>query len=701
MRRFALALPVAFAISCTGIVPGDDAGTPEEVEFGERFGVKTCDSATIAKYPGKRCQTFRGLAGVSMGGGTAARLGFSYPDMFDVVGVMGTPFSDNEFFWGMIESNHMGGFCPLEDLENIRDTLGPDALNDPTTPGVFCGVHDVFPLAGTDQVSPGLFPAVEGSRCSMFRSDFNHWYRGPKAGRGGSFTRNSLIEIFHDLVAAYGNPLYYNDVDPYFPPGVPTSWYVAPGSNPDISSLCANPIRLEGVYNREYNPEGAYPVITFCDGGPSEPSNCEAIGTCVAGNYVPTAPGAHSNVIEFALAVDLNDNGIRDYGEPILINSRERFLDVGVDNVADVDEDGYDPVTNPDPAGDNWDPLTNPTGTEKNLRWDDGEPYDDDGLDGVPGTVDYGEGNGNYDVNPRLQRSFDRSPSRLFAAMDDEQAQRLDVWMDSGIRDFINSTQITNALYASIKARVDDAHIYKGFKNLPGIDPNSGYIYFDADYSRDAMGQVAYLQYGDAEKCPISDDILGDGNHVGPDIVDRIYTLFSFLSERMPKQGRDRSIGGQVEDLESANGALTDFGFMASFESEALGRTVDYGVSLPPDYFLSDAIAADRRYPVLYFFHGQGQDARGMVAVGYLLFGAMKESARQDRIDGGKTDFQRAIIVWVDGECNGDECHTGNFYADFEGRARQDRQYEKAFLELVKVVEDRYRVKEPELVDPY
>lgn len=690
---------VVVAPSCTG-TPGEDAGTPDEVEFGERFGVKVCDSATIAAHPDKRCQTFRGLAGVSMGGGTAARLGFSYPDMFDVVGVMGTPFADTEFFWGMIETNHMSGFCPLADLEEIVATLGPDALDDPATPGVFCGVHDTFPMIDDDQVSPGTFPAVPGSRCSMFRSDFNHWYRGPKAGRGGSFTRDSLIEIFHDLVAAYGNPLTYNPDSPYFPPGVPESWSIPPGSDELAAAVCENPVRLTGVYSREFNPEGAYPVITFCDGGPSEPSNCEALGTCFAGNYDPTAGNARGNVIEFALAVDINDNGRRDYGEPIIVNSRERFRDFGTDGVASVDEAGFGP-TNRDPAGDDYDPLTNPTGTEGNLRYDDGEIFDDDGLDGVPATVDFGEGNGIYDLNPQLARSFERSPARLFAAMDTEQATRLDVWMDSGIRDFINSAQITNALYSSLAARVDDARIYTGFENLPGIDPNEGYIYFDADYSREAMGQVAYLQYGDVEKCPDSDDILGDGNHVGPDVVDRMYTLFSFLSERMPKQGRDKSIGGDIADLESENGALTDFGFLESYESEALGRTVDYGVSLPPDYFLSDAVAEDRRYPVLYFFHGQGQDAQGMIAIGYLLFGAMKESAREDRYQDGITDFQRSIIVWVDGECKDDQCWTGNFYADFEGRARDDRQFEQAFLELVRVVEDRYRVKAPELVDPY
>ena len=42
------------------------------------------------------------------------------------------------------------------------------------------------------------------------------------------------------------------------------------------------------------------------------------------------------------------------------------------------------------------DPLT--TDYDGDGEWDDAEDYDDYGLDGIPGTGDYGEGNGRYDV---------------------------------------------------------------------------------------------------------------------------------------------------------------------------------------------------------------------------------------------------------------------------------------------------------------
>jgi hypothetical protein len=667
------------AIGCT--TPQPDPG-PDPVQFGESLGLPACDTETAAEHPDSRCFTYRAVAGVSMGGGTSSRLGFNYPELFDVVGVMGTPFADNEFFWGMIENNHLGGFCPLEQLEAAM-AEDPASLNDPNDPDVWCGVHDQWPLPEDGRVQPGgKLPAVAGSECYLFRSDFNHWYRGPDEGRGGTFSRNHLLEIFHDMVAAYGNPLTYNELSNYFPPGIDEAWHVTPGDNALAATICENPIVLEGVYNAEYNPDGTYPVITFCDGNDGD-----------SGIWDPTDPRARSIPVEFMLAVDLNGNGVRDYAEPLVVNSRERFIDGGVDGLLSVDEPGYDADTNPDPAGDDWDPLTNPDGLEGNFIFDEGETFTDNGLDGVAATGDFGEDNGVYDLSPTLARTFERSPSRYYAQMDDEQVDRLDVWMDAGIRDFINTAQISNALFSQIKKRVPDAQTFANFDTLPGISPETGYAYYFPDYSRDAMGQVAYLHYGNPRVCPGSDDILGDGNHVGPDIVHRLYTLFGFMSARMPAQGRDVAINGLLSEL-SPTGSLADFGFMDEYESDVLARPNEYGVLLPPDYYINP----DERYPVLYFFHGQGMSAQDMVLAGLALWGPMNQSARDDRLLDNVTDFQRAIIIWVDGECRGDDCWTGNFYADFEGLPREDRRYEQAFLELMKVVDERYRTKAPELV---
>ena len=64
----------------------------------------------------------------------------------------------------------------------------------------------------------------------------------------------------------------------------------------------------------------------------------------------------------------------------------EPFSDFGSDGLADKDEPGYDPVTNPDPNHDDYQYLRNPHGTDNNGTWDPGEPFDDFGLDGIAGT---------------------------------------------------------------------------------------------------------------------------------------------------------------------------------------------------------------------------------------------------------------------------------------------------------------------------
>ena len=56
------------------------------------------------------------------------------------------------------------------------------------------------------------------------------------------------------------------------------------------------------------------------------------------------------------------------------------------------------------------------------------------------------------------------------------------------------------------------------------------------------------------------------------------------------------------------------------------------------------------------------------------------------------------FIVWVDGDCYGDTCWTGNFYADFEGLPRDDRRFEQGFIELMGHVDATYRTKQPSLV---
>src|SRR5688500_17693013 len=110
-----LGLAFVGAAACAGA--SYDPTPFDSVKFGETQGLAACDDATIAEHPDSRCFTWRAVAGVSMGGGTAARIGFAKPELFDVVADMGGPVTDVEFFFGMLESNHLSGFCSKEQIE--------------------------------------------------------------------------------------------------------------------------------------------------------------------------------------------------------------------------------------------------------------------------------------------------------------------------------------------------------------------------------------------------------------------------------------------------------------------------------------------------------------------------------------------------------------------------------------------------------
>jgi hypothetical protein len=492
------------------------------------------------------------------------------------------------------------------------------------------------------------------------------------------------FEIVQDFALAYGNPAFYNPDHPYLPPGVPSDHHV-PLSMVDGEAkralqrdICDHPTVLEGRYDRLYNPTGEYPLITFCDG--DGPNN---------GVY---QPGLNDFPVEVALAVDYNRNGRRDYAEPVIAQATEYLIDVGVDGVADVDEPGYSP-SNPDPNGDDYHWLDNPGGTELDFRYEDGEPYDDLGLDGVANTRDYGEANGRFDLNPNVEYTFTRSPRQLVEKVSDAQLERLHFWADAGIRDFLLSSQITNQFWGALKKRVPDANQFGDWSGLASVAHGGGtYDPARADLSVEKIGRHGYLHYGDPSVCPGIDAETGRGNHVGSaqEALDRISTSIAFASARFA-DGDYRALVGSIGDQGSPNGSLTDFVINERYESTALGRTQPYVVVLPPDYFTN----TDAKYPVFYFLHGQGQKASDLAAVALLVLTPQMTSSDEAKQRARRSDWQKMILVFADGECQVGECHTGTFYLDHQGLDGQGVRHGEAFFELMRLVEGRFRTKVP------
>jgi len=310
--------------------------------------------------------------------------------------------------------------------------------------------------------------------------------------------------------------------------------------------------------------------------------------------------------VRVALAYDYNGNGRRDYGEPLVDNGAERFQDVGVDGCADALEDGHGGCgtqANPaavDPNHDNYDALTNALGTEGNWRFDEGEPFADDGLDGVPGTQDTGEGNGTYDMTPGRLALFAHDPRTLLAALDPKTIARINLLLDGGIRDVFNFGLTAQQVFGRFSLlRPTDSARYRDFVDIPGMaDARTG-AYSPWSQAWRHAPKNPFIFYG--TESPTDQQLIdGDGDHVGTNeqAIDRISTLFAWVASQWPSLPRPSTpFGGLGYDQRQQ---------ITSYDSQVLGAKRDFGIYLPPGYELPEN--QDAGYPVLYLLHGYEGD---------------------------------------------------------------------------------------------
>lgn len=116
--------------------------------------------------------------------------------------------------------------------------------------------------------------------------------------------RDTLLHLLQDLSISFGNPVFYNPLSPYFPPGI-------------TSQNARTPTTLLNFFDGRFNRDGSLPVITYTDPGPDD-------------------------WVEVLLAVDLNGNGKRDPGEPIPIRFHEPFTDLNGNGMYDTGEPYFD-----------------------------------------------------------------------------------------------------------------------------------------------------------------------------------------------------------------------------------------------------------------------------------------------------------------------------------------------------------------------
>ncbi len=360
--------------------------------------------------------------------------------------------------------------------------------------------------------------------------------------------RRTRIEMLQDLAISFGNPFYYNPESPYYPPRITRENARAPTTLFDF---------LDG----RYNPTGALPVITFED----------------------RAPGSW---VEILLALDVNGNGKRDHGEPVLSRFGEPYTDLN-----------------------------------GNGMWDPEEPFSNAGLDGVPGTGDDGESDGAYSFNPRRSSFMSQDPSSHVRGLSAEVLQDLNVYIDAGTEDEFQFNIHAERFVQAFVERGLDVRTVNGFpEDFPWVshfDEKRVYVRYEGGhigFNKENIG----LNFSKAIK-GVKEAIL---------VANRFTTLFSFVSDHFP--------GGQYgtnayEMLRYPSKMST-----ASFKSPSLNRKVKYGIYLPPGYQRNDGT----HYPVLYLLGGYNMSLSSMTN--------SRMKAALDVLV-AKEDIQKMIIVIPDG----------------------------------------------------
>jgi S-formylglutathione hydrolase FrmB len=597
----------------------------------------------------RRRFTFHGILGVSMGAAGAGMIGSRNLDRFDFVAPLGGP-TEWAYQGDYIRRFHLGGFCSA--AERARDPMG-------------CA------RASTERV-PQVRDLYEQ------RQNFEAWnFPDGFDGQGGTFDRRSYIQLFRDLSRMFGNSLVPSGPTGVLPHGVPDSELQR-----SDAERCRTPVVVNDWFDAEYNPDGSLPAITFCDGTTLPGRRGVWDGT--AGNFP----------MEVALAVDVNRNGRRDPGEPVLRQFQEPWRDHGTDGVPSSMEPGYNAATNPDPTGDDYDRQFNPAGTEGNFTYEMGEPYDDLGVDGVrcpAGRMclhDLGEGNGRFDMTPGTRRFLDRNPRTLIAAASTEALTRTEYWLDGGVHDLFFFGTVANHLAGALVQRGQPLHYFNNFASLAaGRVPETEFPYTTVEWAR--VPSPVMLRYGDPDATQ-AELMAGDGAHVGtvPQVLNRLVSLLWWMQARWP--GGDRALEPFSLRNDGANRCSTANFCTFDFRSERARRSGPVSVFLPPGYH--DPANANKRYPVVYFLHGYGQEPKDLLGTGLLVGNYM--------VSRGLPSWQRPqkfIMVFPDGRCReGDGCLRGTFYTDSPvGNA----QMETYFLDLYDFVDRTYRVRAPETLE--
>jgi hypothetical protein len=400
--------------------------------------------------------------------------------------------------------------------------------------------------------------------------------------------RDTLLNMLKDVTISFGNPVYYNPLSTYYPPGITAQ-------NARVPTALFN-------FKDDLNPHGRRRVITYED----------------------PAPG---DWVEVLLALDSNRNGKRDSGEPVLRQFHEPFRDTNGNGIRDPNESFYDT-----------------------------------GLDGVPRTRDFGEGDRVFTYNPNHKNFFAEDPLSRAYGLTFADLQNLNLYIDAGTEDEFQFDIHADNFVDTLNDRGLVFRVENGFpENFPRIS------HFDEKrvYVRYPGGHVGF----DKENIGWSFVQAKQGIEGAILVANRFTTLFSFVSDHFA----GGSFGTNALELLLYPSKME----VAYFTSSSLNRPMKFGIYLPPGYSRSRT----SYYPVLYVLLGYNMSVDGMT-------NAWMKSVLDGLILTG--EMQKMIIVIPDGlnYKNG----RGHFFVNQIDQERGDK-FKDYFFDLVTFIDTYYRTK--------
>lgn len=419
-------------------------------------------------------------------------------------------------------------------------------------------------------------------------SDYDFWPEGA--------ARAERLDFWRDALAAFGNPLYINESSNYFPPGLD-----------QYDFFGYHDRNLPGMYSPA-NPSGAIKTVTVRD-----PSG------------VP---------VEFLLAHDLNNNGTRDTGEPIINWLHEPFDDADGDFIRDSDE-----------------------------------AFSDLGIDGVANTDDYGEGNGVYDENPMVANWLANDPFTLLtdADIDLTPGYRQSMYFDSLTDDRWGFAEAMGYLPAILESRL--AEVARGDDFCIGNEVG----YYDNFLREEARftEQIWFPEKYVALQLNETDTDQWDEEENAGLLANRWSHALSLISMRMPN--------GLYDNVPKESKVVYQ---IREFYSETFAEYVEFGIGFPAGYF--DDESDWKKFPVIYVFH----DRDSTIHDWWRLLETQGDLANRELI-------KQALIVVVDGTRDIDEGRGYGYYVDQMG-AEIGGAYGAMVEELIAFVESTYRVQTEE-----